>query len=292
VKDLFIFVHGFNTSFEDASRRTAQLAYDLDFDGTPLMYSWPSQASTTAYTVDESVVDISGRRMAEFLETVMAQSGAERVHLIAHSMGNRTLLRALETYLAKRPPEQRHGLFGQIVFTAPDVDRDFFLDVMQSLQQSATRITLYASDNDLALKTSQKIHGAPRAGLAGTDIIALRGLDTIDMSSVQADMLGHNYYAADSGAIYDLFRLLWRGEPPPQRCGMSDRARRDAPVWLFNVKVCEGGDLMQAGLLFKRFGSRARSRISARIESLTDPGQRQEWSRILTRLEGLLVPLQ
>jgi esterase/lipase superfamily enzyme len=292
VKDVFIFVHGFNTSFEDASRRTAQLAYDLDFDGTPLMYSWPSQASTTAYTVDESVVDISGRRMAEFLETVMAQSGAARVHLIAHSMGNRTLLRALETYLAKRPPEQRHGLFGQIVFTAPDVDRDFFLDVMQGLEQSATRITLYASNNDLALKTSQKIHGAPRAGLAGTDIIALRGLDTIDMSSVQADMLGHNYYAADSGAIYDLFRLLWRGEPPPQRCGMSDRARRDAPVWLFNVKVCEGGDLMQAGLLFKRFGARARSRISARIESLTDPEQRQEWSRILTRLEGLLVPLQ
>jgi esterase/lipase superfamily enzyme len=290
LKEVFVFVHGFNTSFEDASRRTAQLAYDLDFDGTPLMYSWPSQASTTAYTVDESVVDISGRRMADFLETVMAESGAERVHLIAHSMGNRTLLRALETYLAKRDPAKRGALFGQIVFTAPDVDRDYFLDVIQSLQASATRITLYASDNDLALKTSQKIHGAPRAGLAGAGIIALRGLDTIDMSAIQADMLGHNYFAADSGAIYDLFRLLWRGEPPPQRCGMSDQSRRDTPVWIFNVKVCAGGDLMQAGLLFKRFGVRARTRINARMQALTDPTQRQEWSRILTRLDTLLAP--
>jgi hypothetical protein len=44
-KDLFVFVHGFNNTFEDAARRAAQMAYDLDFDGTPLLYSWPSQAS-------------------------------------------------------------------------------------------------------------------------------------------------------------------------------------------------------------------------------------------------------
>ncbi|MEO7773100.1 MAG: alpha/beta fold hydrolase, partial [Steroidobacteraceae bacterium] len=271
LKDVFVFVHGFNTSFEDAARRTAQLAYDLDFDGTPMMYSWPSQGSTTAYTVDESVVDTSGRRLAEFLETVTSQSGAERVHLIAHSMGNRALIGALNAYLAKRAPTQRRGLFGQIVFTAPDVDRDYFLDVVKTLQDSAARITLYASDNDLALKTSQKIHGFPRAGLAGANIISLPGLDTIDMSAVQGDMLGHTYFAADSGAIYDLFRLLWRGDPPPKRCGMSEEAKRESPVWRFDVQACQGGDLMQAGLMLKRFGGRARARIDARLRALTDP---------------------
>ena len=44
-KDVFIFVHGFNNTFEDAARRTAQMAYDLDFDGTPMLYSWPSRAA-------------------------------------------------------------------------------------------------------------------------------------------------------------------------------------------------------------------------------------------------------
>ena len=92
-----------------AARRVAQLAYDLDFDGTPMLYSWPSQASPTAYAVDEAAVGISGRRMADFLETVVAQSGAEHIHLIAHSMGNRALIEALQTYLARRAPENRVG---------------------------------------------------------------------------------------------------------------------------------------------------------------------------------------
>jgi esterase/lipase superfamily enzyme len=288
-KDVFIFVHGFNTSFEDAARRTAQLAYDLDFDGTPLMYSWPSQASTTAYTVDEAAVEPSGRKMAEFLEDVASQSGAAQIHLIAHSMGNRALIEALRTYLANHAAERHKPVFGQIVFTAPDVDREWFIAIARSLEGAGARVTLYASNNDLALKTSQAIHGAPRAGLAGSDIITLRGLDTIDMSSVHADLLGHNYYAADTGAIYDLFRLLWRGDPPPRRCGMSDRLKGAATsFWLFDASACKGFDLLEAGVLVKRFGERARARVIDRIALLTDPSQKQEWSRILTRLDGLL----
>ncbi|MEP7312968.1 MAG: alpha/beta hydrolase [Pseudomonadota bacterium] len=290
LKDVFIFVHGFNSSFDDAARRTAQLAYDLDFDGVPLMYSWPSQASTTAYTVDEAVVGISGLRMAEFLDTVVAQSGAQRVHLIAHSMGNRTLVEALQAFRNRHPELHNKRVFGQVVFTAPDMDRDYFLETVTGLQGYADRVTLYASNSDLALKTSQKIHGAPRAGLAGASIVTAKGLDTIDMSGVKADMLGHNYYAADAGAIYDLFRLLWRSEPPPQRCGMSDQSRAGSSVWIFNVSVCAGQDLLQAGVLVKRFGERARGRVRTRIRALTDPTQKQEWSRILTRLDSLLDP--
>jgi len=291
IKDVFIFVHGFNSSFDDAARRTAQLAYDMDFDGVPMMYSWPSQASTTSYTVDEAVVGISGLRMAEFLDAVVAQSGAQRVHLIAHSMGNRTLVEALQAYRSQHAELRGRRVFGQIVFTAPDMDRDYFLETVTGLQGYADRVTLYASNNDLALKTSQKIHGAPRAGLAGLGIVTAKGLDTIDMSGIKADMLGHNYYAADAGAIYDLFRLLWRGEPPPQRCGMSDQARSGSSVWIFNVSICAGQDLLQAGVLIKRFGERARGRVRTRIRALTDPTQKQEWSRILTRLDSLLSPV-
>ena len=287
-RDVFLFIHGFNSSFEDAARRTAQLAYDLDFDGTPMMYSWPSQASTTAYTVDEAAVGISSRKFAGFLESVVDLSGAERIHLIAHSMGNRALIEGLETYLSRRAPDRPKRVFGQIVFTAPDVDRDYFLETVASVRDSAARVTLYASDNDLALKTSQKIHGAPRAGLAGAGIITLPWLDTIDMSAVQADMLGHSYFAANAGAIYDLFRMLWRDEPPAQRCGMVDRRAADARIWRFNVDVCAGQDLLFAGVLFKRFGVQAKSRARARLNRVVDEAQKQEWSRILTRLDTLL----
>ncbi|MHB8477501.1 MAG: alpha/beta hydrolase [Steroidobacteraceae bacterium] len=288
-RDLFIFVHGFNNTFEDAARRAAQLAYDLDFDGTPILYSWPSQGSATAYAVDEAAVGISGRKMADFLETVVAQSGAERIHVLAHSMGNRALIEALQTYLAKRAPDKRQHIFGQIVFTAPDVDRDYFMDAIDSVRGAAERVTLYASANDYALRSSQFLHGAPRAGSAGDVIIRLPGLDTIDMSAVPADALGHSYFAANSGAIYDIFRILWRGDPPQQRCGMSNRKGGGAlTVWWFNADACKGDDMLEAGVMLKRFGDLARARVAANISTLTDPSQIEEWKLILKRLDGLL----
>jgi esterase/lipase superfamily enzyme len=292
-KDVFIFVHGFNNTFEDAARRVAQLAYDLDFDGTPMLYSWPSQGSTTAYSVDEASVQVSGRRMADFLDTVVAQSGAQHIHLIAHSMGNRALIEAMQTFLAKRAPENRQHIFGQVVFTAPDVDRDYFMDAVGDLNAASLRTTLYASDTDYAIRSSQFFHGAPRAGTAGDVIVKLAGLDSIDMSAVPADSLGHSYFAANAGALYDMFRLLWRGDPPPKRCGMtSPKAGIDSSVWLFDAQHCKGDDILEAGVMLKRFGDLARSHVLANISEITDPSQKQQWSLILQRLDGLLPTIQ
>jgi esterase/lipase superfamily enzyme len=290
-KEVFIFVHGYNSTFEDAARRCAQLAYDLDFDGTPMMYSWASAGSATAYTKDEATVQSSGMKMAQMLDDVVAQSGAERIHLIAHSMGNRALIEALQSYLANRESSKRQHIFDQIVFTAPDVDRDYFVGAIKSLSGAAARVTLYASDTDLALQSSQILHDAPRAGLAGIHVISLPGIDTIDMSAVPADSLGHNYFAANAGAIYDLFRLFWSGDPPPMRCGMNGgKTGALLSVWLFNVDVCKGDDLLEAGVMLKRFGAQARAQVQANILALTDPTQKQQWLLILKRLDGLLAP--
>jgi esterase/lipase superfamily enzyme len=289
-KDVFIFVHGFNVTFEDAARRTAQLAYDMDFDGTPMLFSWPSAGSITSYFADEAAVNDSGFKMAEFLDTVVAQSGAQHIHLIAHSMGNRALIEALQTFLSRRPPENRRRVFGQILFTAPDVDRDYFTDAIQALRGSADRITLYASGNDYALRASQFFHHAPRAGTAGDVIVRMPDLDTIDMSAVPADMLGHSYFAVNSGAIFDIFNLFLHGNPPPQRCGMNDRKTNDAlDVYWFNVDACKGSDLLQAGITLKRYGDKAREHALANIASLTDPSEKQEWQRILDKLQGLVA---
>ncbi len=288
--DVFMFVHGYNSSFENAARRTAQLAYDLDFDGTPLLYSWPSQASATAYTVDEAVVRVSGRKMVDFLTGIVEQSGADRIHLIAHSMGNRALIEALEMFVARRSMAEPVQVFDQIVFTAPDVDRDYFIDVIESIRRIAGRVTLYASQNDVALQTSAMLHGAPRAGLAGEDMVMLPGLDTIDMSAVEADRLGHSYFAANEGALYDLFRLLWLGDPPQDRCGMNNQFQGTVEFWLFDVETCRGGEVLEAGLLIKRFGKTARARVKRRISALTDEAAKEEWSRILDRLDRLLKP--
>ena len=294
-KDVFVFVHGYNQSFEDAARRTAQLAYDLDFDGTPMMFSWPSQGHLYSYFTDQQVIEPTGPRLAEFLDTVTAASGAERVHLIAHSMGNRVMLAALQAYVKAHAGKAGRPAFGQLVFTAPDVDRRDFVTAFASLRGIAERITLYASDSDLALRASKTVHGEPRAGSAGDGIIRLPGLDTIDMSGLPADALGHSYFAASGGAVYDLLHLLWRNDPPdsPQRCNTS--AGKDpgaAPLWRFNVDKCKGSDLLEAGVLLKQYQNQGPTQIvqlvSSQIAALTDPTQRQAAQLILSRLNALL----
>jgi esterase/lipase superfamily enzyme len=297
-KDVFIFVHGYNTTFEDAARRTAQLAYDMDFDGTPIMYSWPSQGTLSAYANDEVAVDISAMRLAEFIDTVLPQLDAQHLHLIAHSMGSRVLIGALQRLLLARTPIQRQHLFGQVVFTAPDVDRDYFMVTTESLRGSAERLTLYASDTDYALRLSQIFHGAPRAGAAGSSLVRLQGLDTIDMSDVPADILGHSYFAANGGAVYDLLHLLWRDDDPgsPQRCGKGEKTPgASILVWRFDAEKCKGDDLLEAAVLLKQYRDQARaqilSQISAQISALTDPLQRQAGQTILARVNQLLAPI-
>jgi len=229
--------------------------------------------------------------MTSFLEDIALRSGAGRIHLIAHSMGNRPLLAALERFLLVHPRYPKRATFGQIVFTAPDVDRDYFMNLVQSMGAAASRVTLYASDHDRALELSRGLHKSVRAGLAGPGIVTLPGLDSIDMSAVHADTLGHTYFAASEGALFDLFRLLWRGDPPKRRCGMSEqRASTVSSYYQFAVTGCEGEDLLEAGVLLKRFGDRAVSVVQANVQTLTDPKQQLQWQRILLRMNGLIPP--
>ena len=72
---------------------------------------------------------------------------------------------------------------------------------------------------------------------------------------------------------------------------MSDR-KVTGPllVWVFNADACKGVDLLEAGVMLKRFGDLAKARVMENISTLTDPSEKAEWSRVLDRLNGLLAP--
>jgi esterase/lipase superfamily enzyme len=69
------------------------MAYDLGFDGTAMFYSWPShgELSPIRYNEDGRNVDLSVAHSKRFLANVTEKTGAETVHVIAHSMGNALL---------------------------------------------------------------------------------------------------------------------------------------------------------------------------------------------------------
>ncbi|MCA1631509.1 MAG: alpha/beta fold hydrolase, partial [Acidobacteria bacterium] len=110
-RDVFVFVHGFNVSFEDSARRTAQLAYDLGFPGVPVMYSWPSQGEISGYMIDEDAILSTRTHLKQFLSDLSAQSQGARVHLIAHSMGNRVLTDAMHDIALANPTP----LFSEVI---------------------------------------------------------------------------------------------------------------------------------------------------------------------------------
>ena len=94
-KQVFVFVPGFNVSFENALRRTAQIAYDVDFDGAAVLFSWPSGSGLTSYLYSSERTRTAADQLMAFLEKVVAQTGATKIHLIAHSMGSVVLLETL-----------------------------------------------------------------------------------------------------------------------------------------------------------------------------------------------------
>jgi esterase/lipase superfamily enzyme len=228
-KSAFVFIHGYNVSFEDAARRTAQMAYDLGFDGAPILYSWPSQGKPQGYPADEESVQWTVGHLRTFLEDVAHQSGARRIQIIAHSMGNRALLGALNEL------SQAHSLirFQQVILTAPDIDADIFRQVARAVAAQAGRVTLYASSADLALATSQRIHRFPRAGESGTHIVTVSGVDTIDATKVDTGFLGHSYYADNRSILADLFQLIRYDLPPKSRFGLEQQMWNQQIYWRF-----------------------------------------------------------
>ncbi len=217
-KHALIFVHGFNTTFDYAIYRTAQIAYDLKFDGASFAYSWPSGGGVLNYTYDRESSGQALPYLKEFVKMVLERSGAEAVSLVAHSMGNQPTLQLLKDLRASKP---EGVLFNQIVLAAPDVDRDNFENIAAEIRGLARGVTLYAADNDKALAISRRVNGGvPRAGdVPPEGPLVIADVDTIDVSRASTDSLGlhHSGYAENNDLMADLKILIETGTRPPEK---------------------------------------------------------------------------
>jgi esterase/lipase superfamily enzyme len=229
-----VFLHGYNVSFQDAAIRAAQIGYDLKVPGPVAFFSWPSRGNPAAYPADEASIEASEQPIAEFL-VEFAQNctaggrKAPKLHLIAHSMGNRGFLRALQRIAASA--ELRGKVhFNQIILAAPDVDRDLFLSLAALYRAHADGVTLYASRGDLAVHLSAKLHDAPRAGYF-VPYTVTPGVDTIAVPNFDVDLLGHSYFAQAEALLHDIFDLLRHGEPPVRRQRIEAAKDGDAVFW-------------------------------------------------------------
>ena len=225
-----IFVHGFNVSFDNALFRAAQIAYDLNFDGPVFLFSWPSRGEAGAlgsvlairhYPYDRESADEAVQYFVDFLKGDVAKAGATKIDLIAHSMGNKPMLEALERLQNDTAARQALKI-GEVVMAAPDVEVSRFKQLIKAAHALGAQLTLYASANDNALRVSQWVWGGgKRAGYvaSGGFPVIVPDVDSIDISTAGASPFGlnHDVYVSNPVIFKDLRLLLERGARPPDR---------------------------------------------------------------------------
>ena len=224
---ILLFVHGFNVKFDEALVRAAQLSNDLSrndaYDvGIPVLYSWPSagEVSIEQYRADRDRSLNSAPYLEEFLDLITEDLDVSRINIIAHSMGNRVLTKALEDYARDYLiRHERDDLEFRILLVAADVERDVFAAANGVFDNLDANITIYTSDTDRALYASNILNQAKRLGETDTDKPYIRNAQnyqTIDATAVTTQLFGtgHNYYSDNPTILWDMMCTI--GETGPQ----------------------------------------------------------------------------
>lgn len=167
---VLVFVHGFNTRFDDAVYRFAQIVHDAKAPAIPVLFTWPSlgELRLRAYTYDRESTNFSRDALEELLDMLAKQPRVTEVNVLAHSMGNWITLEALRgrSIRATRVASNlKSDKLKNVLMVAPDVDVDVFRAELQRMGEYRPQISLFVSNDDQALSLSRFIWGGvPRLG--------------------------------------------------------------------------------------------------------------------------------
>lgn len=195
-RSVFVFIHGYNTRFAEGVFRYSQLVNDAEFPGVPLFFTWASQGKATGYIYDLNSASIARDGLEDLFEMI-ATSKAERIVILAHSMGNLLLL---ET--GSRLSPQSRARFSRkvdhVVLAAPDIDIDLFKAHMRRMGKPNRPWVLIVSRDDRALGLSRRIAGGrERLGAYSDDEeLAELGAIVVDLTEFEpADAARHSKFA-------------------------------------------------------------------------------------------------
>jgi esterase/lipase superfamily enzyme len=219
-RQVLVYVHGYYTSFVTAVETALALQKGLQFPGPVIVYSWPSRkTSLLAYGTDEDNAEWSMPHFTSFLGEINKAFPGMPVSLAGYSLGSRFVTGGIAFFRR----EGCNNCFGRAVLFAPDV---FTADLRNALTTShlcsgkpltnpvaSAPVLLYVSNNDRALRQSEKFHGNQRAGQAGGDLILCNGVDTVDVSYLKAGGNSGHGYLVDPRVLRDA-AAAFAGVPP------------------------------------------------------------------------------
>ncbi len=213
-----VFTHGYNTQFDEAVVRLAQIVDDTGYQGLPILFSWPSRGGLADYGYDKDSANFSRDALADLLTRLARDPNIAGIDIFAHSMGNWLTMETLRQ-LAIAKDEKTLSRLGKIVLAAPDVDMDVFRTQIARLQPLTSRIVLYASKDDYALGLSRRLFGGKIRAGENTDLDQFRGLGIAahDLSDVAGGIgRNHNKAFGDGSTIAAIGRAITAGTPSRQ----------------------------------------------------------------------------
>ncbi len=202
-RHVLLFVHGYNTRFEEAVYRFAQITHDAGAGVVPVLFTWPSRGKLFDYVYDRESATYSRDGLEVVLQALAKDPNVESISILAHSMGNFVAVEALRQMVIRN-----HALspkIKDIMLAAADIDFDVFRREIAEIEGSDKNppVTLFVSQDDHALAAAGQLAGnEPRLGAIDPNVEPYRSVlekarvNVIDLSKVTSDdALNHGKFA-------------------------------------------------------------------------------------------------
>jgi esterase/lipase superfamily enzyme len=227
VKEVYIFIHGYANTFDNAIETIAQVWHFMGRQGVPFAYSWPAGSTTgllRGYTYDRESSEFTVFHLKQAIRMIAAMPEVERINIISHSRGTDVTvnaLRELHMEIAGSGRSTREVLkLGTVVLAAPDIDLDVMIQKFTTVRlgQVPERFAMYVCENDKALGFSNWLFsGMQRLGKLRAQIFSPEELETmrasktvqiIDARVSNAGAFGHDYFHSNPAVSSDLILLM------------------------------------------------------------------------------------
>jgi esterase/lipase superfamily enzyme len=198
MRDVLLYVHGFNQTFEPAALDAARLSNGIAFHGETMVFSWPSKAKLLDYAYDRESAMWSRDALQQVIEGLLGNASVGRVHIVAHSVGTMVTMEALRQLYAQYG-ETIAPRIGAVVLASPDVDMDVFASSVERIGALAPNIIVVTATNDRALALSRWIAGGiTRVGAAEKARLTKLGLRVVDASQEGWGIVNHDLFLSNS----------------------------------------------------------------------------------------------
>ncbi|MFC0282806.1 alpha/beta hydrolase [Camelimonas abortus] len=230
---VMVFVHGYNTTFEEAVYRFAQIIHDSGAPVMPVLFTWPSRGRLLAYGYDYESGTISRDALEGLLLALNRDPNVQEISILAHSMGNWVTLEALRQ-MAIRTGRVAPKI-NSVMLAAPDVGFDVFRRQIAAIGQKRPPFVIFTSQDDEALAMSQRVWGGSRLGAIDPDtepyrsLLAREDITVVDLTRLKGtDAFNHGKYT-QSQVVQLIGQRLVAGQTlSDSGAGLGDRIGRMA----------------------------------------------------------------